>query len=403
MRQFISGRIVSLVALLALGFSLANPAFAQAAKGDFCVADPVARASGTIPGRQADCPTGYLNQGGSCKRAAETRPAPSAAPDCPSGYKLDGASCERPATTKPNPGVRPADCPSGYSNSGSACFRLSAPDPLPASSMSCKRGETKIDASCFKPCEAGTTASGGNCVRPASTLGVDKMSCKAGFLLDDKKGRCLAKCAAGFTNTGDACVRAADNLGAEALSCKAGETRQGDRCVAAVATCAKGEVMQGGSCFAQCAPGFAGVGGACWPQPPKGWVACGIGAAKDAQSCAAAKLGDVAMIKQLAVSLGREGNTPAAPGQQVTRLVALHGKYRELAAAYASAKDTPQFKRDLAAWNQANKGKASFIPLDDTGAPITEPAMMRHAVQLAAIAGFSGIDTAGYPKCSTIK
>lgn len=404
MRQFLTGRIVSLAALLTLGLTFNHGAIAQTAKGNFCVSDPVVRAAGTIPSRQADCPAGYLNQGGSCKRDAETRPAPSAAPDCPSGYKLDGASCERPASTRPNPGVRPADCPDGYSNSGKSCFRLSAPDPLPASRMSCKAGETKIDASCFKPCEAGTTASGANCVRPASTLGADKMSCKAGFVKDEKKGRCVAQCPAGFSNTGEACVRAADNLGAEALSCKAGETRQGDRCIAAVASCAKGEVMQGGSCFAQCAPGFEGVGGACWPQPPKAWLACGIGAARDAQSCAAAKLDDVAMLKHFAVALGREGNTAAAPGQQVTRLVAIHGKYRELAAAYNNAKDTPRFKRDLAAWNQANKGKASFIALDDTGAPVTEPEMMRHAVQLAAVAGFSGpSDTGGYPKCSTVK
>lgn len=405
MRPFNVRRSYSLIALVSLVMSFAAPhavAAPKAAEQTFCIADPLARAGGIIPGRAADCPAGYANQGGSCTRDAETRPAPSIAPECPAGYKADGASCERPAQTKPNPGVRAADCPEGFTNSGTACFRLSAPDPLPASRMTCKAGETKIDTRCYKACEAGTTSAGANCVRPAGTLGVDKMSCKAGYLKDDKKARCMAPCAAGFSNTGEACTRAADTLGPDAASCKANETRQGGRCVAAVVSCAKGEVLQGGACFASCAAGYDGVGGKCWPQPPKAWVACGIGAAKDADSCAAAKFDAVALVRQNAVLLGREANV--ATGDKVMRLVALSARFRELAAAYASAKDTPQFKRDLAAWTQANQGKDSFTPFGDPDAPVTESAMLRHAVQLAAIAGFAGAnDAPAYPKCSTIK
>lgn len=404
MRHFFAGRVTPFIALLSLSFTLSHAALAQPApKGNFCVSTPVARAPGAVTGRAADCPAGYANQGASCKRESETRAAPSTAPDCPVGYKLDGAVCERPALSKPNPAARLADCPDGYTNSGNACFRLSAPDPLPASRMTCKAGETKIDNRCYKPCEAGTTSSGTQCVRPQHTLGADKASCKTGYQKDDKRGRCLAQCAPGFNNTGEACVRGADILGPESMSCKAGESRQGDRCVASVATCGKNEVLQGGACYAACAAAYDGVGGACWPQPPKAWVACGIGAAKDAQTCAAVRMDEVAMVKHHAVALGRDVNVPAAPGQQVMRLVALHAKFRELAAAYNSAKDTAQFKRDLAAWSQANKGKAAFLPLDP-GVPTTEPAMMRHAMQLAAIAGFTGgTDSAGYPKCSTVK
>jgi hypothetical protein len=405
-------KFFSALALFSALAGVSGAAWAQAApKGgkekkaelNFCVAEPVARAAGALPGRVADCPAGYANQGGSCKRDVESRPAPSMAPDCPAGYKVEGNSCERPAQTKPNPSARPADCPDGYSNAGTLCFRLSAPDPLPASRMSCKAGENKVDTRCFKPCEAGTTSVGATCVRAASTLAADKMSCKAGYQKDDKKARCIATCPAGFSNSGEACVRAADMLGADAMTCKPNETRQGGRCVAAVVACAKGEVLQGGSCFAACALGFDGVGGACWPQPPKAWLACGVGAAKDAESCAGVKFDPVAQVRHQAVALGRDGNTPAAPGQQVMRLVALHAKFRDLVAAYANAKETPQFKRDLAAWTQANQGRDSFAVLDETGAPVTEPAMMKHAVQLAAIAGFSGGADGGYPKCSAVK
>jgi hypothetical protein len=405
MHTFSVQRILSFL-LLALSFALNNSALAQATpKGSFCIGDPVPRAAGLRADRPADCPAGYLNQGSSCKREIDTRPAPSAAPDCPSGYKLNGTSCERPAVSKPNAAARPADCPSGYSNGGNTCFRLSAPDPLPASRMTCGAGETKVDARCFKACPAGMTGAGATCVSPGSTLGAEKMSCKAGYLKDEKTARCVAQCAAGYTNTGEACVRAADILGPESMSCKAGEKSQNGRCVAATSsTCAKGEVLQGGACYASCAPGFDGVGGACWPQAPKSWVACGIGAAKDAKSCAAVALDRVAMVKHHAVAFGRDANVPPTPAQKVSRLIALHDKYQEMAAAYSSVKDSPQFKRDLAAWSQANQGKDPFLHLDESGAPITEPEMMVHAIQLSAIAGYAGgIASAGFPKCSTIR
>ena len=361
------------------------------------------RTAGTRPERQADCPAGYVNQGLGCKREADTRPAPSTAAECPSGYKLTGSSCERPATTKPNPAARPADCPDGYTNSGSACFRLSAPDPLPASRMTCHSSESKLDGRCYKPCPAGLTSSGTSCVTPASTLGADKMSCKAGFQKDPKRPRCLAQCAAGYNNTGEACVRAADTLGPESLTCKTGEKSQNGRCVAAVTSCAKGEVLQGGTCYSACAPGYDGVGGACWPPAPKGLVSCGIGGAKDSTSCAAVVLDPVTMVKQQAVSLVRIGNVAAAPGKKVERLVTLHDKYLEMDAAYRSAKDTPQFKRDLTAWTQATQGKDPFVALENPDDPITEPAMMAHAFQLVAIAGASGAASVNYPKCSTVK
>jgi hypothetical protein len=403
MHHFSIRRVISFLLLLALNFTLAHSALAQAAKGNFCIADPRPRAAAALPDRQPDCPAGFVNQGASCKREADTRAAPSTAPECPAGYKLNGASCERPATTKPNTSSRAADCPDGYSNSGTACFRLSG-DPLPASRMTCSAGETKIDSRCYKACPAGLTSSGANCVSPTSTLGADKMSCKAGFQKDPKKPRCLAQCAAGYNNTGEACVRPAEVLGAESMSCKAGEKNQNGRCVAAVASCKAGETLQGDTCYAACAPGYEGIGGSCWPQAPKAWVACGIGAAKDTQSCAAATLDGVAKVRHLAVGLVRDGNVVATPAKKVDRLVALLDKYLDLGAAYNGVKDTPQFKRDLAAWNQDNQGREAFVAPDTSGAPITEPVMMRHAMQLGAIAGYAGgASTASYPKCSTIR
>ena len=396
-------RVISSLFMLSAILGISSSTLAQpGAKANFCVADAVARSALARPDRPADCPPGLSIQGAGCKREADSRPSPSAAPDCPAGYKLHGSSCERPALSKPNPASRPADCPDGYSNSGTACFRLSASEPLPPSRMSCAAGETKVDARCYKPCEAGSNSSGTTCVRPLSTLGADKMSCKAGYTKDDKRNRCLAQCAAGYNNTGEACVRPAEVLGADSMTCKAGETRQGSRCIATVTACGKGEALVGGTCYAACPAGFDGVGMSCWPAAPKAWQACGMGGAKDAAACAALALDPLANLKHRAVALGREGNKAGA--DKVTRLIALSGKFREMVDAYNAVKGTPQFKRDLAAWSQANQDKDAFVAIDDTGAPITEPEMMRHAGQLAAIAGYSGaLATAAYPKCSTIK
>jgi hypothetical protein len=362
----------------------------------FCWNDSVARGPGIFPGRVADCPAGYSLNGNSCKRATDSIPAPSRAADCPAGYTNNGASCERAASTKVNPNSRLADCPDGFKNSGDACFRLSAAEPLGPNSMTCKAGELKLETRCLKACEAGFTQSGANCVRPASTLGADTMTCKAGFKKSANGQRCIAECSAGYTNTGDACVREGNTLGQEAMTCKAGETRSGGRCIPA-GVCAKGEVQQGGLCFKACTPGLNGVGAECWPQPPKAWVSCGVGAAKDAQACAAVTLDPIASVRQLAVSVGLPGSSGIAPG-------AMQKKYKEMVDAYTKAKDLPELKQARDTWEKAN-AQGTAKPLDNMAAATSEEDMLRYAAQVAAIVDLSQagkLDATKYPKCSVL-
>jgi hypothetical protein len=363
----------------------------------FCWTDVFTRPAGTIPGRIADCPMGYSLTGGACKRAADSVAAPSRAADCPAGYAASGNACERPAATKANTNTRAADCPDGFTNTGGECFRLSAPNPLPASSMTCKGGETKIEGRCYRACEAGFNSSGTNCVRPASTLGADNLSCKAGYQ-KNAKGRCIAECASGYTNTGEACTRAADTVGVEAMVCKTGETRTGGRCFPANGKCASGEVLQGGLCFAACAAGSEGFGTACVASAPKSWAQCGMGAAKDAAACAALALDQVATVRQLALMFGMNGVAGATPQ---ARSAALQKKYKELTDAYAKAKDLPKFKKARDDWDQA-KGETS-LPMEKITAAGNEDDMLRYASQLVAITEPAGpFETAAYPKCSKL-
>lgn len=364
----------------------------------FCWTDVFNRASGTIPGRLADCPPGYTLSGGVCKRAADTIAAPSRAADCPEGYKNSGNACERPAATKANANSRPADCPEGFTNTGGECFRLSAPNPLPASSMTCKGGESKIEGRCYRACETGFTSSGTNCVRAASTLGADNLSCKAGYQ-KNAKGRCIAECAAGYTNSGEACVRAADTLGADGMVCKSGETRNGSRCFPANGKCAAGEVLQGGLCYSACAAGTEGFGTACIAAAPKSWAQCGMGAAKDAAACAALSFDPVSNVRQLALVFGM--NAGSLP--QAGRAAALQKKYKELNDAFAKAKEQPKLKKARDDWEQAAGKSDAALPMDKMASATNEDDMMRYAAQLVAITEAAGpFETAAYPKCSKL-
>ena len=55
-------------------------------KNPFCWKDTYGRGVGTIPGRVADCPASYTNNGLTCGRGSDDIWAGSKVADCPSGY-----------------------------------------------------------------------------------------------------------------------------------------------------------------------------------------------------------------------------------------------------------------------------------------------------------------------------
>ena len=50
--------------------------------------------------------------------------------------------------------------------------------------------------------------------------------------------------------------------------------------------CAPGKENNAGLCYKACNAGYYGVGPVCWAEAPKGWVGCGMGAAKSSKICA---------------------------------------------------------------------------------------------------------------------
>ena len=91
-------------------------------KNPFCWKRSYGRGVGTIPGRVADCPSGYTNNGLTCGRGTHDILAPSKVASCPSGYKNMGYTCYRGPHSIHAPS-RKASCPKGYSNTGLTCHR----------------------------------------------------------------------------------------------------------------------------------------------------------------------------------------------------------------------------------------------------------------------------------------
>jgi len=72
-------------------------------------------------------------------------------------------------------------------------------------------------------------------------------------------------------------------------------------------TCGANEEKNGGLCYKKCNANYDGVGPVCWGQAPKGWVGCGMGAAKDSSTCASTIFSQVSSVGMLAVNIATMG------------------------------------------------------------------------------------------------
>jgi hypothetical protein len=127
-------------------------------------------ANSEIPGRVADCPSGYTNTGLTCFRGADSIGAPSILASCPAGWTNMGLFCGKwfLQTMGPSGMVCPAgyfkdnvvyrchvNCPAGYTNTGETCFR--GADTLTMERMLCAAGEHRDGPRCYPnpgPCSS---------------------------------------------------------------------------------------------------------------------------------------------------------------------------------------------------------------------------------------------------------
>ena len=179
--------VLALIVGLFAGPALAWDAGPSQCKHDVCSGgvDPnsfadtqPAYADSVIPGRLADCPSGYTNNGiAGCGRGADSKSSPSVAASCPDGYTNNGLTCGRGAHSYGN--YCKGGCAPGYTNTGCTCFR--GVSTLTASSMVCPAGYWKdeIVFRCHKNCDPGYTQMGESCFRGVSTLGPSSFICGA--------------------------------------------------------------------------------------------------------------------------------------------------------------------------------------------------------------------------------
>jgi len=246
---------------------------------DFCWKDTYTRGPGRLPGRVADCPSGYTNNGLTCGRGSDEIYSPSKTATCPSGYVNHSVfGCHRPYST---------------ANKLDTCGIFNIP------CGGCPRGY--YDAGLF-------------CARDAHNT--HAFTCPAGYSLIGDTGFCKPSCPAGYSYTLESCHRPVSTLGYESSGCKANEEKIfslfHSRCVPKTGSCNANEEEDFGLCYPKCQPGYTGVGPVCWGDVPSDWVDCGMGAASSDTECALAVTDQVMSVGEVAFNIATAGSGSAA-------------------------------------------------------------------------------------------
>lgn len=314
----------------------------------------------------------------------------------------------------------------------------------------CKADEDRIGLLCYKKCPKGMKRFGFDChsVCPAGFRN-DGLFCRhaeygrgAGypwkfgdkaFSLKGAKHRCekahgsgrcekngaiyYPKCKSGYHNFG-CCICRPSKPNCTALGLKKGIDLSCAKVVKIghpkTGQCGSGRDKDAGLCYKKCRKGFDGVGPVCWGEKPKGWVNCGMGAAKDKKTCGSIVFDQVTSVGEIALFVATAGSSGAAEEaaeapEKAAELSKLRKKYEEMKAAWDRIKEEERVKKAIDAAEKAEKvgGTAwQAYQAGQTAANAVTPAdMARVAAQIAAIVDPTGVSSAvaaySYSKCST--
>lgn len=314
-------------------------------------------------------------------------------------------------------GTVPSSCAPGQERIGLLCY-----DQCPA-------GMRRVGLDCHSVCPEGMRDDGLYCRKAEYGRGVgfawqfgDGLN-NAGMMgrceQQHGRGNCemngavaYPKCKSGYTNVGCCICRptrpncAALGLGDQVdLSCgkkiQLGNPKTGQ--------CGSGNQKDAGLCYGACQAGYSGVGPVCWAEHPKGWVDCGMGAAKDSATCAKVVFGQVSSVAQMAIfvaSLGTSGAGSSAVkgGESASKLEKLKQTYESMKKSWEAIKKTPEVERMIQAAKAAKTIKSVQTAENTLYTATTEEDMARAAAQIAAIIDPSGVSSTvaayTYPKCS---
>ena len=329
------------------------------------------------------------------------------------------------------------------------CWRDSQTRGVGTVPMSCNPGYERIGLFCYQQCKAGMKRVGFDCHSTCpSGMRDDGLFCRAteygrgaGFawqfgdpLNDDgMRSRCEArhgrgkceknglifypKCQAGYHAVGCCVCRpnvpncSALGLGGRLdLSCaKKVEVR-----APLVANCASSKDRDAGLCYPKCSAGYDGVGPVCWSKAPENWVECGMGAAKDAATCASITFDQVASVGQIALFVGTTvatlgtstgataaANTAARTAQTAGKIARIKQQFATMKSAYKAIKNTTKLEAVATAAGAIKQGADISRDLETA---VTPEDMARVAAMIAAIADPTGVSATAaaytYPQCS---
>jgi hypothetical protein len=230
----------------------------------FCWKHSYGRGVGTIPGRPADCPSKYTNDGLTCRLPPHDLYSPSAVANCPSGYTNDGLTCRLPPHDLYSPSVV-ANCPSGYTNDGLTCRRPPKDTSSPSKVANCPADYTNTGLTCFRgletyskycttifktfSCKSGYVDMGCHCHRDAHSLGLGSMTCPAGYSKGEPfVGRCYKRCEGDSTRVGENCHTTLNVKGLESMTCPAGYSKGEPFAGRCYKTCEGGRTRIGENC-----------------------------------------------------------------------------------------------------------------------------------------------------------
>lgn len=314
-------------------------------------------------------------------------------------------------------GTVPKACKPGYDRIGLLCYKK------------CGKNMKRFGFDCHSVCPKGFRNDGLFCRKAEYGRGAG-FPWKFGDGLNDKgmKKRCEAKhgrgkcekngaifypkCKSGYKNVG-CCICRPNRPNCKALGLKNGIDLSCAKKVAIgkplTGECRSNQNKDAGLCYKKCRKGYDGVGPVCWAEKPKGWVNCGMGAAKDSKTCASITFSQVSSVGQLAINIGTlgasSGATKAASGaEKAGKLADLKKKFDSMKKAYEKIKNGEKMKKAIKAAKAAGKVKKGYDASQTLKNAVTEEDMIRAAAEIAAIADPTGIASTvaayTYPKCS---
>jgi hypothetical protein len=317
-------------------------------------------------------------------------------------------------------GMIPSACPEGRERIGLLCY------------SKCGANMKRVGFDCHSACPEGMRDDGLFCRRAEYGRGAGypwKFGDPA-FNLDPARDRCegahgrgncekwgaiyYPKCSAGYHTVG-CCVCRPDTpdcgkLGLNAgidLSC-AKRIKVGDP---VPGVCGSGLQTDAGLCYSACKPGLDGVGPVCWSRAPKGWVMCGMGAAKDGETCSNIVFGQVSSVGKLALEVAA-AVTEVAEAKGSERAGLLREKFGSLVKAFDQIRNIPEVKTAIGAHKSSGPTLLVSAESDNTAKLLEKsksaaPEDIEEAAEeIAEVVETSGVeDTIGayrYPKCSAL-